>query len=53
MAMVVEFIENLERKIKMVHSIPTTDESISNLVRNILSRFTILYLFFWHDIVTV
>ncbi|XP_027028377.1 HAUS augmin-like complex subunit 2 isoform X2 [Tachysurus fulvidraco] len=32
MAMVVEFIENLEMKIKMVNSIPTTDESIHNLV---------------------
>ncbi|XP_027028372.1 HAUS augmin-like complex subunit 2 isoform X1 [Tachysurus fulvidraco] len=31
MAMVVEFIENLEMKIKMVNSIPTTDESIHNL----------------------
>ncbi|XP_062862831.1 HAUS augmin-like complex subunit 2 [Trichomycterus rosablanca] len=31
MAMVVEFIENLERKVEMVRSIPTTDESLSNL----------------------
>ncbi|XP_036450077.1 HAUS augmin-like complex subunit 2 [Colossoma macropomum] len=31
MGMVVEFIENLEMKIKMVRSIPTTDESLSNL----------------------
>ncbi|GAA6108685.1 HAUS augmin-like complex subunit 2 isoform X1 [Tachysurus ichikawai] len=31
MAMVVEFIETLEMKIKMVNSIPTTDESIHNL----------------------
>lgn len=32
MAMVVEFIESLEMKMKMVHSIPTTDESMRNLV---------------------
>ncbi|XP_066540157.1 HAUS augmin-like complex subunit 2 [Hoplias malabaricus] len=31
MAMVLEFIENLEMKIKLVRSIPTTDESLSNL----------------------
>ncbi|KAK3537595.1 hypothetical protein QTP70_016991 [Hemibagrus guttatus] len=31
MAMVVEFIETLEMKIKMVHSIPTTDEFMRNL----------------------
>ncbi|KAK2843280.1 hypothetical protein Q7C36_011495 [Tachysurus vachellii] len=31
MAMVVEFIETLEMKIKMVNSIPTTDESVNNL----------------------
>ncbi|KAG7328176.1 hypothetical protein KOW79_008120 [Hemibagrus wyckioides] len=30
-AMVVEFIETLEMKIKMVHSIPTTDEFMRNL----------------------
>ncbi|KAL6477993.1 hypothetical protein MHYP_G00138280 [Metynnis hypsauchen] len=31
MGMVVKFLENLEMKIKMVRSIPTTDESLSNL----------------------
>ncbi|XP_017568935.1 HAUS augmin-like complex subunit 2 [Pygocentrus nattereri] len=31
MGMVVEFIEHLEMKIKMVRLIPTTDESLSNL----------------------
>ncbi|KAI4900397.1 hypothetical protein NFI96_017775, partial [Prochilodus magdalenae] len=31
MGMVVDFIENLEMKIKMVHSIPTADDSLTNL----------------------
>ncbi|XP_072545812.1 HAUS augmin-like complex subunit 2 [Salminus brasiliensis] len=31
MGMMVEFIENLEKKIQMVRSIPATDESLSNL----------------------
>ncbi|XP_060789009.1 HAUS augmin-like complex subunit 2 [Neoarius graeffei] len=31
MAMVVEFIETLEMKMKLVHSIPTADESMRNL----------------------
>lgn len=32
MTMVVEFIETLEMKINMVHSIPTAAESMRNLV---------------------
>lgn len=32
MGMVVEFIQNLEMKIKMVQAIPTTDSYLSNFV---------------------
>lgn len=34
-AMVVEFVETLEMKIKTVHSIPTTEESMRNLVSTV------------------
>lgn len=34
-AMVVEFVETLEMKIKTVHSIPTIEESMRNLVSTV------------------
>lgn len=35
MAMVVEFIESLEIKMKIAHTVPTADESMRNLVSTV------------------